>query len=196
MAEGTLIVSGGDGTAAPVPLNVSGAELTRNRAVLVEPGAGDAQALISSGHALLDQRIVIADPDAQTACAPGAVGEIWVSGDSVAKGYWNRPEATQETFQAFLAGSGEGPFLRTGDLGFLHEGELYITGRLKDLIIIRGRNHYPQDIEQTVNESHEAFETGMGAAFSVEIDGEEQLVITFELKRSHRRADADDHTRW
>jgi 3-oxoacyl-(acyl-carrier-protein) synthase/acyl carrier protein len=88
-----------------------------------------------------------------------------------------------------IAGSGRGPFLRTGDLGFFHEDELFITGRLKDLIIIRGRNHYPQDIELTVEQSHEAFEPSMGAAFSIDVDGEEQLVVTYEAARKHRKAD-------
>jgi acyl-CoA synthetase (AMP-forming)/AMP-acid ligase II/acyl carrier protein len=194
LAEGTLLAAGGDGTATPVPLAVSASGLQRNRAIPLELQDPDAQVLVSSGHALLEQQVVVVDPDALTRCPDGEVGEIWIAGPSVAQGYWNRPEATGETFEATLAESGEGPFLRTGDLGFLHEGELYITGRLKDLIIIRGRNHYPQDIEQTVGQCHEAFETGMGAAFAVPVDGEEKLVVTYELKRSHRRADAGEVT--
>ena len=96
---------------------------------------------------LLDQRIVIADPNRLTRMPADQVGEIWVSGPSVAQGYWNRADETEQTFRAYLQDTGEGPFLRTGDLGFMHDGELFITGRLKDLIIIRGANHYPQDIE-------------------------------------------------
>src|SRR5690606_32901672 len=109
----------------------------------------------------------------------------------IAAGYWNRPELTATTFNAYLQ-SGEGPYMRTGDLGFFHDGQLYIAGRAKDLIIIRGRNYYPQDIEHTVELSHDALEATMGAAFSVEIEGEERLVVVHELKRSHRRADVQD----
>ncbi|MFW6096896.1 MAG: AMP-binding protein, partial [Chloroflexota bacterium] len=194
LAEGTLLAAGGDGPATPAPLTVSATALTRDRAEPVPSDAADAQTLIGSGHALLDQQLVIVDPDTFSPCADREVGEIWIAGPSVAQGYWNRPEATQETFEAFLAGTHEGPFLRTGDLGFVYDGELYITGRLKDLIIIRGRNHYPQDIELTIAQCHEAFETGMGAAFSVTVDGEERLVVTYELKRSHRRSDPEEVT--
>ncbi len=111
------------------------------------------------------------------------MGEIWIAGPSVAQGYWDRPEETKRTFQAYLAGTGQGPFLRTGDLGFLKDGELFITGRLKDLIIIDGYNYYPQDIEQTVEQSNLSLRPGCCAAFSVDIDGEERLVIVAEVER-------------
>ena len=113
-------------------------------------------------------RIVIVDPKMSTPCAPDAVGEIWVSGPTIAHGYWNRHEETDRTFQAGLAGGGAGPFLRTGDLGFLRDGELFVTGGLKDLIIIDGHNVYPQDIELTVEQSHPAMRPGCCAAFSVD----------------------------
>jgi acyl-CoA synthetase (AMP-forming)/AMP-acid ligase II len=106
----------------------------------------------------------------------------------VARGYWERPQATGETFAARLADGGDGPFLRTGDLGFVHEGELFITGRLKDVIIIRGGNHYPQDIEATVQRLHPALSPGCGAAFSVELDGEERVVVVQEVHRHCRTA--------
>jgi acyl carrier protein len=112
------------------------------------------------------------------------VGEIWVSGLSVALGYWNQPQATQQAFNAYLSGTGEGPFLRTGDLGFMQAGELFVTGRLKELIIIRGRNHYPQDIEWTVQASHDALRASGGAAFSIEVNGVERLVVVQEVERS------------
>ena len=128
---------------------------------------------VSCGHAWMDQRIVVADPETREEVLPGAEGEIWVAGPSVAQGYWGRPEETAATFGARLAGDAEGtPFLRTGDLGFFLDGELYVSGRLKDLIILRGRNHYPQDIELTVERSHPALRPGCGAAFSVDRDGE------------------------
>ena len=118
----------------------------------------------------------------------GQVGEIWVAGPSVARGYWGRPAETEETFAAYKSDSGDGPFLRTGDLGFVQDGELFITGRLKDMIIIRGLNHYPQDIEATAERSHPALRGCSGAAFSVDAGGEERLVFVHELKRSELRS--------
>src|SRR6185369_13917361 len=139
------------------------------------PGAEGAQTFVSSGEALPDEEVEIVDPMSATRCAAGRVGEIWVSGPSVARGYWGRPSETEQTFGAHLA-NGEGPFLRTGDLGFFHDGQLFVTGRLKDLIVIRGRNLYPQDIELTVEQSHADLRSGAGAAFSVEAGDEERLV--------------------
>ncbi|MFY9573514.1 MAG: condensation domain-containing protein, partial [Blastocatellia bacterium] len=127
----------------------------------------------------------------RTRTSPGQIGEIWVSGQNIARGYWNRPEETERTFRAFLAGPGEGPFLRTGDLGFIEDGELFITGRLKDLIIIRGLNHYPQDIELTVERSHPSLRPGCVAAFSVDVAGQEQLVVVQEVMH-RRRTDFDE----
>jgi acyl-CoA synthetase (AMP-forming)/AMP-acid ligase II len=114
------------------------------------------------------------------------VGEIWVSGPHIAQGYWNRAEETERTFHAFLADTGEGPFLRTGDLGFIKDGELYIAGRLKDLIIVDGRNHYPQDIEETVERSHPSIRPGCCASFSIDADCGESLVIVAEVDRWRR----------
>ncbi|HAC64532.1 MAG TPA: AMP-dependent synthetase, partial [Cyanothece sp. UBA12306] len=120
-------------------------------------------------------------------------GEIWVSGDSVAQGYWQQPSKTQETFAAYLRDTQQGPFLRTGDLGFLDpNGELFVTGRLKDVIIIRGRNHYPQDIELTVEQSHEALRASCGTAFMVGNEDNELLIIAQEVKRTYlRKIDID-----
>jgi acyl transferase domain-containing protein/acyl-CoA synthetase (AMP-forming)/AMP-acid ligase II/acyl carrier protein len=200
MAEATLLVSGGVGPGPPVARSFSKRALEKNR-VSVAPGAADgARTLVGCGRALLDQRIVIAHPEFRTKCAADEVGEIWVSSASVARGYWNQPEQTEETLHATLADSGDGPFLRTGDLGFQHDGQLFVTGRLNDLIIIRGRNHYPQDIELTVEQSHPVLQPAAGAAFSVETVGElagdaragEQLVIAQELKRHHRDVNLDE----
>ena len=116
----------------------------------------------------------------------GQVGEIWVSGPHIARGYWNHAEETERTFQAFLPDTGEGPFLRTGDLGFTHDGELFVSGRLRDLIIIEGRNHYPQDLEETAECSHPAIRSGCCAAFSIDVESTERLVIVAELDRAHR----------
>src|SRR5262249_34992142 len=133
-------------------------------------------------------------PETRTKCDPWQVGEIWVSGPSVARGYWNRSEETAETFGARLADRDDGPYLRTGDLGFVQDGELFVTGRLKDMIIIRGSNHYPQDIEKTVEASHPALQSSGAAAFSVDVEGEEQLVVVAEVERQSRNADVAEVT--
>jgi amino acid adenylation domain-containing protein/thioester reductase-like protein len=194
LAEGTLLVSGSDGPALPKVRSFDAVSLAGNRAIEINEEDPNGRTSVSCGNTLLDQRLVIADPSSLTTCEEGEVGEILVSGPSVAKGYWRRPELSEEVFNAYLSDSGEGPFLRTGDLGFIHKGDLYVTGRLKDLIIIRGRNHYPQDIELTVEQSHDALQPGMGAAFSVEVEGEERLVVAHELTRKGRRADENEVT--
>lgn len=137
--------------------------------------------LIGCGQSLSDQQIEIINPETLTKCPSHEVGEIWVSGTSIGQGYWNNSEATEQTFRAYVSDTGEGPFLRTGDLGFLHEGELFVTGRIKDLIIIRGRNLYPQDLELTAESAHPALRAGSGAAFTVEENDEEQLILVQEL---------------
>ena len=169
------------------------------------PGQDDSRTLVGCGHALAEQQIAIVHPETLTRCAPDQVGEIWVAGPSIAQGYWLRPDETARTFGAFVADTGEGPFLRTGDLGCIRDGELFVTGRLKDLIIIRGRNLYPQDIELTVERSDPALRPGHGAAFTVEVDGEEQLVVVQEVQHHYhnsnhemlieaiRRAVAEEH---
>ena len=139
-----------------------------------------------SGLILSEQRVAIVDPESETELPEGQVGEIWVSGGSVAQGYWGREEESECTFRARLA-TGEGPFLRTGDLGFVVDGELFVTGRSKDLIIVRGRNHYPHDIEWIVEKSHPDLLAGGSAAFSAEIDGEERLVVVQEVHRHRLR---------
>lgn len=188
LAEATLMVSGGSVRDEPVYFEASAESLERHEAVPAT-GGGKTRSIVGCGRPWLDTRIVIADPETRVALEPGRIGEIWVSGQTVAKGYINQPERTAETFGARLA-TGEGPFLRTGDLGFLRDGELFVTGRLKDVIIIRGRNHYPQDIEQTVTESHPSFRRGAGscAAFAVETDGAEKLVIVQEIERAAMRS--------
>ncbi len=138
------------------------------------------------------QTVRIVHPDTRQECAPDEVGEIWVTGEHVAGGYWQQPEQSAQTFQAYLSDSSEGPFLRTGDLGFLREGQLYIAGRIKDLIIIDGSNHYPQDLEQTVEEAHPALRQGCNAAFSVDREGQERLVVVAELHRNGASTSAAD----
>ncbi|MEC4812231.1 MAG: amino acid adenylation domain-containing protein [Scytonema sp. PMC 1069.18] len=182
MAEATLMISGGEKNALPPCETVTKSLLERNLIVEAAANSDDTQTLVSCGQTLPEQKIVIAHPETLARCHSNKVGEIWVSGPSIGQGYWNRPEDTEQTFHAYLKDTGEGPFLRTGDLGFLHNGELFITGRAKDLIIIRGRNLYPQDIELTAERSHSSLRLGNGAAFSVEVENEEQLVIVQELE--------------
>ncbi|HEY9697897.1 MAG TPA: fatty acyl-AMP ligase [Trichocoleus sp.] len=187
MAETTLIVSGGKKGALPMQQHLDGAALEQNRIVAAKGDREGNRSVVGCGHQLQETQIAIVDPESLTRTAENQVGEIWVSGASVAQGYWNRSEETQKSFRAYLADTNEGPFLRTGDLGFLLNGELFITGRIKDLIIIRGQNHYPQDIELTVEKSHSALRSGCGAAFTVEVKGGERLVIVQEVERSHLR---------
>ncbi len=187
LAEGTLIVSGCNKGRQPLVLDVDADSLTLNKVRMVNAESQNGLTLVSSGHEWYDQEIVIVDPETNEKCAADQVGEIWTRGASVAQGYWHQEEETKKTFAAYLA-TGEGPYLRTGDLGFLHHSELYVTGRHKDLIIIRGLNHYPQDIELSVVQSHEAFRPDFTAAFSVDVAGEERLVVVQELKREFRRS--------
>lgn len=187
MAETTLMVSGCSKQTSPVLKTVLGKALEQNRVVSVPIENHETQTLVSSGQAVINQQIVIVNPETFTRCQPDEVGEIWLSGPNITQGYWNRNTETQNTFHVYLTDNGEGPFLRTGDLGFLLDGELFVTGRLKDLIIIGGRNHYPQDIEFTIEQSHPALRAGCGAAFAVEIDANERLAIAYEIEREHIR---------
>lgn len=204
LAEATLIVSGGLQSNPPTVKAFEAVALENRRLVMAQAGAKGAINFVGCGFTLLDQEIKIVDPESLVACPSGTVGEIWVSGPSVAKGYWNQADETERTFRARLADTGEGPFLRTGDLGFIQDDELFVTGRTKDLIIIRGLNHYPQDIELTAETAHEALRPGCGAAFSVELEGEERLVLVQEIDRRRapdtdavikkiRQAIAEDH---
>lgn len=186
MAESTLFVTGPAKTAAPTILTVDPDSLSQNRVVPTISGLP----LVGCGYTRSDQNVIVVNPERLTECHQGEVGEIWVSGPSVAQGYWNRPDATRATFQAQMADSPD-QFLRTGDLGFIQGIELFVTGRLKDVIIIRGRNHYPQDIEQTVEQCHPSLRSPSGAAaFTVELEGEEKLVIVAEVERTALRKTA------
>lgn len=186
LAEGTLMVSGGLPSAEPVVHAVSRGALELNRVVPSLRGQESTTCLVGCGRTLLRQKVRIVHPDSLQECALDEIGEIWVMGPSVAKGYWGREEETSQTFCAYLGESGEGPFLRTGDLGCLHDGELFVTGRLKDLLIIRGRNYYPQDLEWMAAHAHDALHLGGGAAFTIEIGHQERPVIVHEV---HRRGD-------
>lgn len=176
LAEATLLVTGG------------GVARVEVRSTLLQRGAitdgtpDDRRTLVSCGTTRADQQVVIVAPDTRVRCASHEVGEIWTRSDSVARGYWNRPDESERTFGAVLAGEPGQTYLRTGDLGFVRDSELYVTGRLKDLIIVRGRNYYPQDLEETAEGAHPDVRPGCSAAFSVDGDGEEQVVLVVEVR--------------
>jgi acyl-CoA synthetase (AMP-forming)/AMP-acid ligase II/acyl carrier protein len=183
LAEATLIVSGGDKAAEPIIRHFDSHELADNHVVPVADGQG--RAIVGCGISVDRQDIAIVDPVTLTRSAPDQIGEIWVRGPGIARGYWNSPEATAETFQATLPGE-KGSFLRTGDMGFLDDGELFVTGRIKDLIIVRGRNHYPQDIERTVEGAHPALRRDHVVSFGVDVDGEERVVVVCGVMRAQK----------
>lgn len=148
--------------------------------------------IVGCGVPFDDTRITIVDPESSLPLENGICGEIWVSGSSVAAGYWLRPQLSQQVFQARLAGD-PAAYLRTGDLGYVRDGELYVTGRLKDLIILNGRKFAPQDLEEIGQDAHPALGSGGGAAFSVLFDGAERLVLVFELNREWLRRHEEWH---
>jgi acyl-CoA synthetase (AMP-forming)/AMP-acid ligase II/acyl carrier protein len=190
LAEATLMASGGPRGSAPTVISVRADALACHEAQDAPRNDPAARSLVSSGESLPGQRIMVVDPETRLVCRDGEVGEIWVQGPSVASGYYDRPEATTFAFRAFLAGTHDGPFLRTGDLGFLRSGRLFVTGRLKDLIIIRGRNFYPEDIEHSIERVYDGLRTGYGAAFSVDGEDQERLVIVHEVEPRRRNLDA------
>ncbi|WP_426614170.1 fatty acyl-AMP ligase [Bradyrhizobium sp. McL0616] len=186
MAEATLLISGGMRGGRHATRSVSRAALQAHAAE-APADPDDAQIVVGCGRALAGERIAIVEPERRARLAADRVGEIWVSGANVARAYWRNDEATREGLNAEIAGE-DGPWLRTGDLGFLDaDGELFVTGRIKDLIIIRGINHYPQDIERTVQSLDDNLRENGGAAFTVpDESGEETLVIIQEVERTAR----------
>jgi acyl-CoA synthetase (AMP-forming)/AMP-acid ligase II len=190
LAEATLMVCCGAPAPAPRVEHVDAGALAEHRVVKLAHGSPQERPVVSSGKVPSGVEIMIVDPEAHTVCPAGRVGEIWIRGASVAAGYWNRPEESARVFGARVVETGEGPFLRTGDLGFVDDGDLFVTGRIKDLIIIDGRNHYPQDIEATVERGVPAARAGGAAAFAVETGGAERLVVALEVDRAHRNGNA------
>ncbi|MFI0858299.1 type I polyketide synthase [Streptomyces sp. NPDC021098] len=193
MAESTLAVTMRHSGETLGIDSFDGDELGHGRLRRVPDGTPGSRRLPSNGDVLLDTGLLIVDPETHTPLPDGECGEIWLRGETVAPGYWQNPDATEATFGARLA-NGAGPYLRTGDLGGRLGTDTYITGRRKDLIVVRGVNHYPQDIELTVADSHPALERDKGVAFSVENpEGVEQLVVVTELTRNgFRDADRDE----
>jgi phthiocerol/phenolphthiocerol synthesis type-I polyketide synthase C len=181
LAEATLFVCGGR---KPAVFHAQAGALEKGTVAEAADKNSASRALAGCGTAADGMKVIVVDPETRKPAAPDRVGEIWISGPSVAQGYWGRAEESENTFAARLAGPEEGPFLRTGDLGFLRGGELFITGRLKDLVIVRGRNHHAEDLELSVASSHRLLRSGRGAAFAVDGAGGERLVIIHEVEKS------------
>ncbi len=185
LAEATLIVAGGPCGSGPVIREINGEYTQRNNVELTH--RPKPSVLSGSGQVPSGVEVCIVDPETLSPCGPNKLGEIWIRSGSCGEGYWEISKEADASFQAYLADSNEGPYLRSGDLGLLSENQLFITGRIKDLIIIRGTNHYPQDIENTVQQSHPAFVQHLGAAFSVETHDGEWLVVLQEFDRHQER---------
>ncbi|MBV9633133.1 MAG: fatty acyl-AMP ligase [Methylobacteriaceae bacterium] len=177
LAEASVFVSGGEvgaGVKTMLPLE---------QAHVAEAAPGLERRVVSCGRGWHDETILIVDPDSRRERCEGETGEIWISGRNVAAGYWNRPAATLETFGARLPDRQGRAFLRTGDLGFVSDGELYVVGRMKDLLIVNGTSLHPQDVEDAIAASHPAF-AARGAAFGIDHDRGEQVVAAHEIARS------------
>jgi len=191
LAEATLIVSGGPRSTRPTVISVDAEALAVNRIQDTNGSVGPSRLVVGCGENLPGQQILVVNPETRLPSSTGQVGEVWVRGPSVAQGYFNQPQAAKTTFHGYVADTGEGPFLCTGDLGFLRDGQLFVTGRLKDLIIVRGRNYYPEDIEQTVQQAFDGLRVGHCAAFSVEVEERENLVIVQEIEPRRRDLDTE-----
>jgi phthiocerol/phenolphthiocerol synthesis type-I polyketide synthase C len=190
LAEATLLVSGGPGPGEPVVYSVDRASLAAGRLVAAEAGAS-AKSFVGCGGRLLEQDICIVDPATHRLLGDDELGEIWTRGPGTASGYWNRPEQTAAVFDAATS-TGERGYLHTGDLGFLRGGELFVAGRLKELIVLRGVNLYPEDLEQTACSAHAAVVPYGAAVVQIEIDDEQRLLVAAEIAREHRQASHDE----
>jgi acyl-CoA synthetase (AMP-forming)/AMP-acid ligase II len=165
--------------------------LESNRVILADPHLTRTQQHVGCGTHLSNKRLILVNPNTLNRCAPDEIGEIWVDSAHVAKGYWKRPDDTKDTFQAYTADTQEGPYLRTGDMGCLIDGDLIITGRIKDMIILHGKNYYSQDLEKTAEQSHPAILPGSSAAFPYQDANEECLAIACEVRPDTADIDLD-----
>lgn len=182
MAESTLLITGGPRERLPVIRTYDAKGLDQRKAVRCSDGDPSGRALVGCGEVAKLHHVQIVDPETRLPLSDGQIGEIWVQGPSIGQGYWEKQEESAETFQAYTA-DGSGPFLRTGDLGFLDDAQLYVAGRVKDLIIVRGVNRYPQDIEQTVEECHPSLPACSAAAFADHSGPRERLILAVEVQR-------------
>jgi acyl-CoA synthetase (AMP-forming)/AMP-acid ligase II len=182
LAEATVAVTASRED-APVTLRLSADSLQNG---LVVETSGEGRSLVACGRPIPGVRVLIVDAERRTPCPPSHVGEVWVQGPNVAVGYWHQPERTREVFAGILDDTEPRPFLRTGDLGFIRDGRLFVTGRANDMIIVRGLNYYPQDIEASAEQSHAALVTGGAAAFSIDSDVGERVIVVQEVRRTAR----------
>ncbi len=180
LAESTLLVATGARESEPEMLDLDRVAVHKSR-VSRAVSTADRMTVVSCGSVASGTSVAIVDPVRRTRCATDEIGEIWVASNSVARGYWNRPEETAATFRAFIADTHEGPFLRTGDLGFLREGNLFVTGRLKDVLIVRGLKHHPPDLELTAEQSNPAVRPGCCAAFGLDTADDERIAMIVEV---------------
>jgi acyl-CoA synthetase (AMP-forming)/AMP-acid ligase II len=186
LAEATVFVSTGNAKSQPIYYKVEADALTHNIALAANKNTIVSRSLVSCGYGWLEEKIIIVDPETLKLCKADEIGEIWISGPHIAKGYWQKEAETKATFEAYTSDTNQGPFMRTGDLGFLRkDGELFITSRIKDLIISNGKNHSPQDIEFTVEKCHPAIFEHHVAAFSIEQSGSEELVLSVAIKSDY-----------
>ena len=188
LAEATLGVTLEPRTEEPRTIALEAAALEQHRVVLAEgpEGDGSSRQLVGCGRPLGDQTVAVVDPETLARKGAGEVGELWVEGSHVALGFWGRPALSEEIFGARIAEEDGTRYLRTGDLGFVHEGRIFVTGRRKDLLIVRGRNHYPQDIERSAERAHPAARPGCSAAFSVLGERGELPVLVQEVRLEGR----------
>jgi len=191
LAETTLLSCGPRKYALPTQVTFVASALDHGIARRSVSGDEKTRTLVSVGSTATAHDIAIVNPDTFEVCPQGTFGEVWLNGPSVAGGYWKNPEATESTFNGRSPGL-DGGYLRTGDIGFIFEDEVYINGRLKDLIIIRGVNHYPQDIEQTVEGAHPDVKKGCLAAFSTQVDGDEAVALVTEVVEAREDLPVDE----
>ncbi|MDP3267793.1 MAG: fatty acyl-AMP ligase [Legionella sp.] len=191
LAEATLLVTGSTPGTLYRTVELAKEQYQDHRVHFADKGAIDHYSLVSCGQ--LVQTVKIVDPEQLTLCAEDQIGEIWVHSDSVSQGYWNQEEETAHAFNAFIKDdtSNQG-YLRTGDLGFIHKEELYVTGRIKDLIILYGKNHYPQDIEYSIQHAPVHTRLGKCAAFIIQADHEYQLVVMCEVKNRFMKSEEQE----
>jgi acyl transferase domain-containing protein/acyl-CoA synthetase (AMP-forming)/AMP-acid ligase II/acyl carrier protein len=193
MAEATVFISGSKRANRPISLKISRSALAENRVEVLTSASEEAQTLISSGQAWGQEEIRIVDPSTCQPLPENQVGEIWLRGPHIAQGYWRQEALTQANFQAQLADGSHQNWLRSGDLGFIHQSELYVTGRIKDMIIIRGRNLYPQDIEQKIEALRPQFSAirpGCGIAVALSGASTEELGLLLEVSLPFEQAEA------
>ena len=182
LAESTLLVSGGKVRDKYRAVKVD-SELIKKNIVKKRLFSSKTQSIVSCGRECFNTKIVIVNTESRTKCKDYTIGEIWVKGSSVANGYWEKRDISKKIFENYLRNSNEGPFLRTGDLGFKINEDIFVVGRLKEIVIIHGQNYYPQDIESVVEFAHPALRQSCGAVFSINTEDEESLIIIYELER-------------